>query len=79
MVCSQLDLEWLVTYNGIGYDLPYLYIRAMYLECRRFLRMGRFLAVPEEKLNNPWRHKQCLMKAMPKMGMVLSRYVCVCM
>ena len=89
LVAIQLDFEWLLTWNGIGYDLPYLFIRGEKLKCERMKRLGRYLGWPDEApLTFPddpvatraasydeiaRRYRAVFARAIPKMGRRLKR------
>jgi DNA polymerase elongation subunit (family B) len=73
MIASQMDIEFLWQYNGIGYDIPYMAIRAKYLNCRRFNRLGRFLALPLDELLDEDRFKRCCNCFKPRIGRSIHR------
>lgn len=73
MITSQMDIEFLWQYNGIGYDIPYMAIRAKYLNCRRFDRLGRFLALPRDELFHKQRYDQCRNRFVARPGRALYR------
>lgn len=79
MVRSVFDAALIESYNGIGYDLPYMAIRARKLQCQRFFHMGVFLARIEDRIkadeeNSHYhraRYKSCCVQINAPLGTII--------